>query len=292
MPHRAIPTLLATLALTTSAHANLTYEFIPRLFIFSAIGPASGSITFAETIGAGDTATTSDIIAFEFTHSFDGINFVSFNIDNGDSLTVSFVAPTIAGDLSTIVSGGFSVINTTDDTRLRMIANTGTVNDNYLIDSPALSSNGAFGGAFGGWFLVEDPSLPGDFDNSGILDAPDLDLLANEIINQPATPDPDFDLDNSGTLDPADLTFWITSLYGTLPGDTNLDFEVDLIDLSALASNFGSTAGWAGGNFNADTNVDLIDLSILATNFGQTPPPIPEPASLALLSLLALTRRR
>ncbi|MEQ9459554.1 MAG: hypothetical protein RIG82_01200 [Phycisphaeraceae bacterium] len=292
MPARAITTTLALLTLTTSAQANLTYEFIGRSFFFDAVGPSSGTITFAESIGAGDTASTADIIAFDFTHSFDGTNFVSFNIDNGDILTANFNGPTIADDLSTIVSGGFNVINNTDDTRLRMVANQGTINDNYLIDSPALSANGALGGAFGGWVLVEGPSLPGDFDNSGILDAADLDLLANEIINQPATPDPDFDLDNSGTLDPADLTFWITSLYGTLPGDTNLDFEVDLIDLSALASNFGSTAGWAGGNFNADTNVDLIDLSILATNFGQTPPSIPEPASLALLGLLALTRRR
>ncbi|WP_428388020.1 hypothetical protein [Mucisphaera sp.] len=133
--------------------------------------------------------------------------------------------------------------------------------------------------------------IEGDYDGSGTLDAADIDLLAAAI--RGASSDLTFDTDGSGTIDADDLTEWVTVLAGTFFGDANLDAAVDLIDLSALATNFGNTAGWAGGNFNTDTTVDLIDLSLLATNFGSTAA-IPEPAAISLLALgtLALGRRR
>lgn len=94
-------------------------------------------------------------------------------------------------------------------------------------------------------------------------------------------------------LDEVDLDFMITELFGTVYGDANLDGAVDLIDLSALASNFGGTGGWAEGNFNGltDDAIDLIDLSTLASNFGFVAA-VPEPAGAALMGLGALAALR
>ncbi|MEL7237371.1 MAG: choice-of-anchor tandem repeat NxxGxxAF-containing protein [Planctomycetota bacterium] len=85
------------------------------------------------------------------------------------------------------------------------------------------------------------------------------------------------------------------------PGDANGDDDVDLLDFLILRSNFGSNnATFDTGDFNGDRVVNLADFLILRENFGAGPgaaPPIsavPEPAMAggALLSLLALRRRR
>ncbi|MEQ9455219.1 MAG: hypothetical protein RLN76_11605 [Phycisphaeraceae bacterium] len=147
-------------------------------------------------------------------------------------------------------------------------------------------------GTFTNWQLTGDaPGVPGDFNADTLVNADDIDLLTAAI--RAGSTDTLFDVDGSTTVDAGDLDELVGVLVGTFFGDANLDFEVDLIDLSALASNFGNTAGWAGGNFNTDTVVDLIDLSLLASSFGSSAA-IPEPAGLTLLALasVAATRRR
>jgi len=56
----------------------------------------------------------------------------------------------------------------------------------------------------------------------------------------------------------------------TLPGDVDLDGDVDLNDLSMLASHYGSGSEmlWLQGDFDLDRDVDLNDLSVLASNYG------------------------
>src|SRR5581483_9499381 len=53
----------------------------------------------------------------------------------------------------------------------------------------------------------------------------------------------------------------------TYAGDANLDGQVDVTDLGALATNWQTSAPWTGGDFNYDGVVDVTDLGILATNW-------------------------
>jgi hypothetical protein len=55
----------------------------------------------------------------------------------------------------------------------------------------------------------------------------------------------------------------------TYGGDASLDGQVNLTDLSILASHFGNTtAQWDQADFSYDGTVNLTDLSILASHFG------------------------
>jgi hypothetical protein len=101
--------------------------------------------------------------------------------------------------------------------------------------------------------------------------------------------------------------------YDLLPGDADLDGNVDSYDYITLKANFGRTeATWSQGDFNSDGLVGYEDFIALTTNFGykSTPHPImtppsdgyistgsmamPEPGSAILLVLgaAALLRRR
>jgi hypothetical protein len=102
--------------------------------------------------------------------------------------------------------------------------------------------------------------------------------------------------------------------YDLLPGDLNLDGDVDSSDYITLKENFGETdATWSHGDFNDDGLVGYDDLFALMTNFGyksnphpiMTPPSggsistgdmaaVPEPGTAILLVLgaAALLRRR
>ncbi|MBT3199840.1 MAG: PEP-CTERM sorting domain-containing protein [Phycisphaerales bacterium] len=91
------------------------------------------------------------------------------------------------------------------------------------------------------------------------------------------------------------------SVIGMLPGDTDIDWDVDQDDLSVLLATFGGPAGWRT-DFNQDARVDLADFVIMRANFGIGTSPeadgaameTPEPATLSLLALggLAISTRR
>jgi hypothetical protein len=103
----------------------------------------------------------------------------------------------------------------------------------------------------------------------------------------------------------------VTIAY-TYYGDTNLDGQVDVTDLGALATNWQTSNVWSGGDFNYDGFVDVTDLGALATNWqagvGSPLAPsrldealvavglatVPEPVTLSTLSLFVasmLSRR-
>ena len=103
----------------------------------------------------------------------------------------------------------------------------------------------------------------------------------------------------------ADLNYEVQTILNTNFGDTDLDGDVDLNDLTNLAANYGqSPRGWGQGNFDPDTDVDLNDLSAMAAYYGLGEAQafaafealnVPEPTtvvSLGLVGLRALARRR
>lgn len=57
-----------------------------------------------------------------------------------------------------------------------------------------------------------------------------------------------------------------------LPGDLNLDDNVDLEDLATQLANYGVSSGAteADGDLNADGDVDLEDLATLLANYGES----------------------
>jgi len=97
------------------------------------------------------------------------------------------------------------------------------------------------------------------------------------------------------------------------PGDTNLDWKLDIIDIANLLGSgkvdTGLTATWAEGDFNYDGFADILDITdIVATGLFDTDSynaatgalaAVPEPATLGLVGIaagvalvIAATRKR
>lgn len=135
-----------------------------------------------------------------------------------------------------------------------------------------------------------DPTLPGDFDLDGILDADDIDLLFDHFGN------PAYDLNNDGDANNLDVIHFVRVMLNTEYGDADLDGDVDIIDFNHLALGYGKDAGWAGGDFSGNDIVNDSDMTLLKLFFGfqSTPPgtPAPEPTSLVILAPLSLLATR
>ena len=126
------------------------------------------------------------------------------------------------------------------------------------------------------------------------------DVLALGEVELTVSPDTligaDFTLHESLTLS-VDYTAASLTICVAVPGDTNGDGCIDLLDLTRLANNWEqSPRAWPEGDFNDDGNVDLLDLTLLANNWqhGCDGQAVPEPAGLLLAAIagLAVIRRR
>lgn len=101
---------------------------------------------------------------------------------------------------------------------------------------------------------------------------------------------------------------WVTQASGIeVPGDCNRDGTVDGADLAILATHWNELAAfWDSGDFTGDGMVDGADLALMSSNWNYGPShgetmtfsealnryPLPEPASLATMSLGVLLWRR
>jgi hypothetical protein len=124
--------------------------------------------------------------------------------------------------------------------------------DYRLVISPDAGSNGA---------VLASLYLDGDYSD------PILTQLMNLTANYDYISFGDLTGVNNGTLDVDFLRFTRLNMFA---GDTDFDGDVDLSDLSNLASSYGAPDGaeWALGDFDWDGDVDLNDLSSLASNYG------------------------
>lgn len=95
----------------------------------------------------------------------------------------------------------------------------------------------------------------------------------------------------------------VTQTVDAVPGDADLDGDVDLDDYVAARDHFGHPGQWGQGDFNLDGWVDYLDYVSIKRNFGLGTPPaepdppgtrVPEPAALFLLAAAApiVCRRR
>ena len=139
----------------------------------------------------------------------------------------------------------------------------------------------------------------GDLDDDDDLDADDIALLfsTTDALGGGATPEGYelFDLNSDLLLDGADMDFLIHELLNTEYGDANLDGKVSLLDIWSLSENYGVTnANWSLGDFDGNGSIDLKDFAMLAENYGFDRSEVPEPATMSLLALGAMTvlRRR
>jgi hypothetical protein len=110
-----------------------------------------------------------------------------------------------------------------------------------------------------------------------------------------------FDLSGDGMINGDDVSLWLSQTalangYASryLPGDTNLDGNVDAIDLNALAISWQQgNKVWSNGDVNGDGTVDSHDLNLLGINWQQSVPlaasqSVPEPSGGWLLLLAGL----
>lgn len=115
-----------------------------------------------------------------------------------------------------------------------------------------------------GTFTFRLASLLGDFNESGVHDADDVDLLCGSL----GTLDMRFDLTDDGQVDVSDVTRLIEGIVETKFGDVDLNGNVAFEDFAALANSYGGAGGWGDGDFNCDAQVTFPDFVTLANNFG------------------------
>ena len=107
----------------------------------------------------------------------------------------------------------------------------------------------------------------GDFDNSGELDAVDIDLLHAAI--RQSSEDVTFDVNVDGVVNELDATFWINDLADVRPGDADFDGDVDFSDFLQFSIHFGDRdVSWSQGDFDGNGVVSFPDFLVLTREFG------------------------
>jgi hypothetical protein len=137
--------------------------------------------------------------------------------------------------------------------------------------------------------LLSNPSVPGDFNGDGLLDAADIDLLTLATFS--AEPESEFDLNSDGQVNGTDRSIWVEELKSTYFGDSNLDGAFTSGDLVAVFQRgeyedliIGNST-WETGDWDGDFEFGSGDF-VLAFQAGgyelgprQSVAAVPEPTS-------------
>jgi hypothetical protein len=137
--------------------------------------------------------------------------------------------------------------------------------------------------------VSDPPPSAGDFNQDGVLEIDDIELLIAAI--RFGNTEPAFDVDNSGAIDNQDLQHWVADMKRTWFGDANFDGVFDSGDLiNVLAAGefedaIPGNSGWATGDWNADGDFTTSDLVFALVDGGFELGPrggvnaVPEPTS-------------
>lgn len=146
--------------------------------------------------------------------------------------------------------------------------------------------------------------IVGDFNDDGVLNVIDIELLAEQ--SALGTNDAAFDITDDGMVDGTDVHRWITELANSWIGDANVDGEFNSGDFVQVFTGgkfeLNVTATWSEGDWNADGQFDSGDFVAAFTDGGFESGPrvsklnrVPEPRSvghIVFISSLVLLRFR
>ena len=310
-----------------------------------------GSVATAPRIVTVDAPTTVGLISFDNVNSYTigGSSAVTLNTSTGQpGITVNsgshtISAPVVLGKDTTITTGASSGVDVTGaltatgrtitkagagTAQFANIRATGlTVNAGTVKISPKPTANDSAGtSVLNSISLAYYEGVPLDLtNNSMIVDYTTLGTLMSnmatwlrrgQLISSSADTAHRLGFGNNTILGKTTFggqTVDATSVLVkyTYGGDANLDGQVDISDLGALATGWQTINTWTSGDFDYNGLVDISDLGILATNWqlgvgsplgpsfdealasvGLAGVSVPEPAALAAIVLAVGASRR
>ncbi len=149
---------------------------------------------------------------------------------------------------------------------------------------------------------ISEPNLSGDFNDNGVLDVADVNLLNSEIAA--GTHNADLNLNSDAVVDTDDLRIWVKDIKSIYFGDGEFS-SADLIAVFQGGKyDVDMVAGWNEGDWTGDRRFNSTDLIAAFQDGGyeQGPRPVaavPEPGSTLILlagltgiGVVSRTRRR
>ncbi len=248
------------------------------------------------------------IVMIEPTGSFTVRRFVGLSPNTGfgggfgDTDRNGFVGPSDLLGFEAVLNSQNNTFEPTADTNADGLVDN---RDLFQLDAELLA-NGASQFALDAYLGVL--ARRGDLNSDSLTNSSDVVELYNGF-GLPET-DPDFwtlDLNVDGVIDINDVSTMITEIARSVPGDFDLDGDVDGSDFLTLQRNLGTLNGalYTDGDASLDGVVDQVDIQIWRNNFGFIASPlvaaplaaagaVPEPTSgaFAMIALLALTAGR